>query len=755
MASKVRQITIPVAFRTNTKALDKAGGKFAAFGAAVGAVAIAAVASIGKIGAEATKMASQFEDSFAKIEGLVGVGKAQLGELEDAARRLGPQFGKSANEAADALFYITSAGLRGEAAINVLEASLKGAAIGLGETKTIADLATSAVNAYGESQLNGAQAVDVLTEAVRLGKLEPDALAQVMGNVLPLASNLGVTFQEVGAAMAGMSKTGTDASTAATQLRGILTTIAKPTTEADRALADMGMSAAGLREQIRTEGLYATLETLTDAFDGNIEATTAVFGNVRALSGVLDLMGASAEDNRILFDQMTDEVGVLDDALDVTADTASFKMAKAMETMRASMLPVGDMLLEIGSKALDGLMPVIESLGPVLERTFANLEEPLNAIVEQLPRFMEALLPILPLFGDITALIMELVAAVLPPFSALLELLIPIFQTLMDTLGPFLAEVFSQLSPMLTEAIEALMPLVDQILPIFLQLWELLSPIVLEFIEAFMPIITELFPLLTAGLELVVLPTLQMLADMMSTVLPAAFQLFQALGLAPNLEATQGWAEGTGKIVQGVRKFIAEAMNSVIGSLEGATNAAIDMVNNLLNAGRNLPGAAGELFRKIDPLKSVTFSRVELPGEFDYLTFPDVDTTGISDVGRRPGMQAPSLANLYQNVDTSTLAGLRELMTTRGFYTDSFGNTVFGNVTPFATGGIVTGPTLGLVGEAGPEAIIPLSKADRFGATYNITVNAGMGTDGARVGEQIVKAIKKYERQSGPVFASA
>jgi hypothetical protein len=90
---------------------------------------------------------------------------------------LGPQFGVSANEAADALFFITSAGLRGAGATEVLEASLKGAAIGLGDTKTIADLATSAVNAYGESTLGGAEAVDVLAEAVRLGKLEPAELA--------------------------------------------------------------------------------------------------------------------------------------------------------------------------------------------------------------------------------------------------------------------------------------------------------------------------------------------------------------------------------------------------------------------------------------------------------------------------------------------------------------------------------------------------------------------------------------------------
>ena len=80
---------------------------------------------------------------------------------------------------------------------------------------------------------------------------------------------------------------------------------------------------------------------------------------------------------------------------------------------------------------------------------------------------------------------------------------------------------------------------------------------------------------------------------------------------------------------------------------------------------------------------------------------------------------------------------------------------------PFAEGGIVTRPiSNALVGEAGPEAIIPLDRFDdvvgkRGGGGIVINVNAGMGTDGAAVGEQIVNAIRRYERTSGAVFARA
>jgi methyl-accepting chemotaxis protein len=74
-----------------------------------------------------------------------------------------------------------------------------------------------------------------------------------------------------------------------------------------------------------------------------------------------------------------------------------------------------------------------------------------------------------------------------------------------------------------------------------------------------------------------------------------------------------------------------------------------------------------------------------------------------------------------------------------------------------AKGGIVTGPTNALIGEAGPEAVIPLSGANSMsmGSNYYITVNAGIGTSGSQVGREIVDAIKKFEKTSGPVFASA
>jgi hypothetical protein len=69
-----------------------------------------------------------------------------------------------------------------------------------------------------------------------------------------------------------------------------------------------------------------------------------------------------------------------------------------------------------------------------------------------------------------------------------------------------------------------------------------------------------------------------------------------------------------------------------------------------------------------------------------------------------------------------------------------------------ATGGIVTSPTMALIGEAGPEAVIPLNKAGGLG--MNITVNAGLVSTPDQVGQDIIAAIQKAQRRSGQVFAS-
>ena len=83
---------------------------------------------------------------------------------------------------------------------------------------------------------------------------------------------------------------------------------------------------------------------------------------------------------------------------------------------------------------------------------------------------------------------------------------------------------------------------------------------------------------------------------------------------------------------------------------------------------------------------------------------------------------------------------------------DSFGSFDIGNINipGFANGGIVTGPTLAMVGEKGPEAIIPLSQLGGMGGGgVTVNVTGGLATS-AEIGQAVVNAIRAYNRSAGP-----
>jgi hypothetical protein len=71
------------------------------------------------------------------------------------------------------------------------------------------------------------------------------------------------------------------------------------------------------------------------------------------------------------------------------------------------------------------------------------------------------------------------------------------------------------------------------------------------------------------------------------------------------------------------------------------------------------------------------------------------------------------------------------------------------NIPYLADGGIVTGPTLAMIGERGPEAVIPLSGRGGGMGNYTINITGGLGSS-AEIGTAVVNAIRAFNRQNGP-----
>ena len=382
-------------------ALSSASSKLSAFGSKMQGVGKSLSTKLTlplvAAGTAATKLALDFDKSMTQIQSLVGVSAGEVSKMGEAAKRMAVDTGKSANEAAEALFFITSAGLRGEEAMQVLEASLKAAAVGLGETKTIADLSTSALNAYGSENLSASEATDILTAAVREGKLEASQLAGSMGGVIPIASNMGVSFNEVAAAMAAMSRTGTNAAEGATQLNAILASLKKPTEQAKQALESMGMTTDSVQKSLREQGLLDTLEMLQNSMTKTGLDTTAIFPNIRALKGVLDLTGAGVESNRQIFESLNNTLGATDEAFDKTSQSASFKFKQGMESMKTSLLEIGTVILPAVVKAVTKLSEFIKRMSD----RFKNLSPFVQKLVLGFGGILTAAGPLLIIFGKI------------------------------------------------------------------------------------------------------------------------------------------------------------------------------------------------------------------------------------------------------------------------------------------------------------------------------------------------------------------
>lgn len=329
-------------------------------------------------GVASSKMAIDFESSMSKITGLVGIGSEQVDAWKDSILKMASDVGKAPKELADAMFYITSAGLRGQVALEALRNAAKASVAGLGDMTSIADAVTSAINAYGTSVMDSSKATGTLVAAIREGKLEASTLAPVLGQLLPITSELGVSFGEAAGAVASMSRLGLNASESVTALRGILIALIKPGEKASKILKEQfNTSFVQLRKILREEGLVNLLLTLKDTFKGNEEALAAVFPRAEGLVGLLNLIGANASEANRIINAVANATGEdLNNAFLEASKTAQFKLNLALSQLNSQMVRLGSEVLPIIipvvsalTEKLRGLFEYLNNLDPAIKRT--------------------------------------------------------------------------------------------------------------------------------------------------------------------------------------------------------------------------------------------------------------------------------------------------------------------------------------------------------------------------------------------------
>ncbi len=378
--SPIERIGIDVVAKTDKflgqvdDAVNKGTSKFAGLAANVGKAMVAAGAvagaAIAGVGVASTKMALDFEASIAEVKTLLpDLSEKGFDKIKADVLDLSKEMGITTEEMVPALYQAISAGVPPENVIDFLRVGAKASIGGVTDLATAVDGLTTIQNAFGYSADQTGRIADVLFTGVKLGKTTMEELSNSMFQAAPLAAALGLDIEDVVAATATLTKSGTPTSVAMTQIRQAMVALSKPTADMAPLIEATGFESG--EALLQAEGFAGALGLLTEAAGGNKEVLAKAFGSVEALQAVLGLTGENAEMAAGDLAAMMDATGAADKAFETMADTAKFKLGKFLNLIRVEMTKLGIRILPLLTKGLDWAINRFEKAIPILE-TFAQ-----------------------------------------------------------------------------------------------------------------------------------------------------------------------------------------------------------------------------------------------------------------------------------------------------------------------------------------------------------------------------------------------
>lgn len=390
MAQSVKTLSVYInlkskAFTTGLRRMEFRLKKFGAGMASIGSKMTSSITMpMALVGGASIKLASDFEQSMTKISTLVGLPTSEVDKLKESVKELSGTTAQAPLELADGLYFLTSAGLDAVSAMTALESVSKAVAMGMGEQTDLAKVASSAQNAYGEEVLSASDALDIFGTMVKTGMFEASELANVLGSQLGLASNLGISMEELGAMISTYTRTTGSATDATTGLSGIMMSFAKITPKQETALKKIGLTGEELKTQLGEQGLQKTLLMLQKRFEENGVPLSEFFSKSQALKGVLGVLGQQTESYTEILGDMHNATGFVNEGFKETSETSAFKFQQALTDLKTAGVELGTAILPIATKIASKLSELSTSFSNMTEETQKKLISTL-AVIALLP----------------------------------------------------------------------------------------------------------------------------------------------------------------------------------------------------------------------------------------------------------------------------------------------------------------------------------------------------------------------------------
>lgn len=281
----------------------------------------------------------QFDTNMARIQALTIQGKKNVDSYREAAIRSSMETGRPAVETAEALMYIESHGLSGNAAELALRNATRMSASGLGSTPDLIRTITGQAAEYNidsksEKGLKQIQRLfDVYTRVEQASVVPPGELAGQYQRATPLAAGLSVGPEQLGAFVSTVSQSGLGGGRIMTDTIAVMQAFNDMTPKAQDALEKYGLTADDVRKVLSDPspegGLFGAVNLIAKAFEGDPEAAMDFFGDgQRAAVGFFSAVKNGGSNYAANLKVMEESTGAVDQVWERMSQTVGVQLPR-------------------------------------------------------------------------------------------------------------------------------------------------------------------------------------------------------------------------------------------------------------------------------------------------------------------------------------------------------------------------------------------------------------------------------------------
>ena len=234
------------------------------------AVTVGGIVGLAAVGVESVKMAGNFQSAAEHLVTDAGESQSALAGVSKGMLAISAATGTSAADVVNGMYHIESAGQHGAAGISILQAAAQGAKVGNADLDTVSKTLVGTMNSFHVPASQATNMMNQLIAAVGAGDMRMEDLASSLGNVSPIAAAAGLSFAQVGGAIATMTSQNMSAQQATQDLNNLIRNLQKPNDVAKNAMAQMGLNANTVSAQLGQKGLTGTLNELVAAISAHM-----------------------------------------------------------------------------------------------------------------------------------------------------------------------------------------------------------------------------------------------------------------------------------------------------------------------------------------------------------------------------------------------------------------------------------------------------------------------------------------------------